>query len=101
MVRGLCGTSILTGVRKRSSVDRMEMGVVIVGTFSGMDKSSRGGIENILANFAVSLERRSSWNCLRNWAMLAGPVRIGRRLFMIGIVVWLGSSDIVILEICE
>ena len=32
----------------------MEMGVVIVGAFSGMDKSSRGGIENILANFAVS-----------------------------------------------
>ena len=54
MVRGLCGTSILTGVRKRCSVDRMEMGVVIVGTFAGMDKSSRGGIENILANFAVS-----------------------------------------------
>ena len=25
-----------------------------VGTFAGMDKSSRGGIENILANFAVS-----------------------------------------------
>ena len=31
------------------------MGVVIVGAFAGMDKSSRGGIENILlANFAVS-----------------------------------------------
>ncbi len=47
------------------------------------------------------LERRSSWNCLRNWAMLAGPVSIGRRLFVIGIVDWLGSSDIVILKICE
>ena len=35
----------------------VEMGVVIVGAFAGMDKSSRGGIENILlANnfFAVS-----------------------------------------------
>ncbi len=42
LFRGLYGTSILTGVRKRCSVDRMEMRVVIVGTFAGMDKSSRG-----------------------------------------------------------